>query len=206
MKRVLYVEDNSVTRILVRRQLAPVAEILTAASLGEARMMLRGQAFDLVLADVNLPDGNSLDLVTELRSHYSPTQLPIILVSAGMDQRLRIRALHAGANDCFPMPTPWATLIEAVRQMLNHPYVQPNDLGVVAVTWVEGTIDNRFWLYCPELNLRLEGEALDIMRQTMEQRLQGAIAAGAGLPFVSRVRVSERLVEVGAEAGTRVVS
>lgn len=203
MKRLLYVEDNLVTQKLVKRQLDVVGEVCTAASLSAARLMLQEQAFDLVLADVNLPDGNSMDLVLELRTRYSAQQLPVILVSSSMDQRLKARSLQAGANDCFPMPTPWATLLAAVRHMLNHPYVRPNNLGVITATFVEGTANNRFWVYCPELDLRLEGESPEGVRQSMVQRVQRTVARGDTLPFVSRVKLTERLVETygGTEIG-----
>ena len=64
MKSVLVVEDNeslgrSVTHFLRGRGL----DVTHAATLGDAKTHLDGNAFDAVLLDVGLPDGNGLDLI-----------------------------------------------------------------------------------------------------------------------------------------------
>jgi len=188
---------------VVERHLAGLAEVSTGASLNEARERLRDQRFDLVLADVNLPDGNSLDLLMELRRRFTPEQLPVVLVSASMDRRLTIRALQAGANDCFAMPMSLPVLAAAVARMLECAYVRPNDLGAVVVSWLEGTAGDRFWVYCPELDLRLEGAEPEAVRQEMDRRVRASLPATGGLPFVGGVEVGERLIEIAAPGEPR---
>jgi DNA-binding response OmpR family regulator len=196
MKRLLYIEDNPVMQKVVERQLVGLAEICKASTLNEGRLMLLDQKFDLLLADVYLPDGNSLALVWELRRRFTAEQLPIILVSASMDRLLTIRSLQAGANDCFPMPMSMSVLVGAVARMLDRSYVRPNDVGAVVVTCVEGTSGDRCWAYCPELNLRTEGEDSQAVREDMVRRVQSSVVASAVLPFVRGVKVTERLVEI----------
>ncbi len=181
---------------IVERHLIGVGEIRTGGTLEEGRSMLLSQTFDLLLADVNLPDGNSLDLVVELRRRFSTEQLPVILVSASMDRQLTIRSLQAGANDCFPMPMSLPLLAAAVGRMLERPYVRPNDLGAVVVTWVEGTLGDQSWVYCPELNWRLDGACAEAVRDEMVRRVRAALAAKVPLPFVAHVEASERLIEI----------
>lgn len=194
VKRLLYIEDNPVTQRLLQRRLEQVAAVTTATSLAQARELLRGSTFELVIADVNLPDGISLDLVRELRKTHSPLQLPFILVSASMDQLLTVQALRAGANECFAMPTPWATFLAAVQRQLEAPHQRSNDLDAVAVTWVEGAVDDRLWLYSPELDLRLEGPDLELLRRTMSDQVRQALSGRAELPQVRCVQVTQRLV------------
>lgn len=201
MKRVLYIEDNHAMQKVVERHLEGLAEMRMAASLNEARLTLRDHKFDLLLADVHLPDGNSLDLVWELRRRYSADQLPIIMVSASMDRPLTVQSLHVGANDCFAMPIHMTVLVAAVARMLDRPYVRPNDLGSRVVNWVEGTSGDLFWVYCPELNLRLDGEHSEAVREAMIQRVQSSVATGAVLPFVGSVKATERLVEISGPGG-----
>lgn len=200
MKRLLYIEDNRAMQKIVERHLAGLGQISTGSSLGEARSMLRDQTFDLVLSDVNLPDGNSLDLLMELRRRFTTEALPVILVSASMDRRLTIRSLQAGANDCFAMPMALPLLTAAVARMLERAYVRPNDLGAVVVSWVEGTAGDNFWVYCPELNLRLEGTDLEAVRQEMDRRVRAALPPDGVLPSVGHLEASERLIEVAARA------
>ena len=201
MKRLLYIEDSPVTQKLMRRRLEAEAAITVASNLREARGLLAAEPFDLVLADVYLPDGSSLELVRELRTRFSPVECPIILISSAMDQLLQIQCLQAGTNDCFPSPTPWDVLIGAVRRMLESPYVRPTDTQTVAVTFVEGTAGNGFWIYCPELELKLSGENAAALRDQMVKQLRKAIKEGKALPALRSVKVSERVINVTEPSG-----
>jgi DNA-binding response OmpR family regulator len=199
VKQLLYIEDNVVTQKMMRRHLEKIAAVSVAGTLAKARQLLASPKFDLVLADVNLPDGTSLDLVYELRARYSALQLPIVVVSAAMDTLLRAQAFRAGANECFAMPTRWTILLPALEQLLAAPYVGANENGALSVTWVEGKIDNRLWLYCPELDLRLVGTDLETLRSKMAERVRSA-ASEKNLPFVRGAKVTERLVDASPSA------
>ena len=72
--RILLVEDDDLNQQLVRRVLArsgdPVlrsACLVQAASLAEARAALASSTVDVVLLDMNLPDGNGLSLAAEVQ-------------------------------------------------------------------------------------------------------------------------------------------
>ena len=193
-KRILYIEDSLASQWLLKKQLKPVGEITVAASLAEARSLLLEQTFDLVIADWSLPDGEALEFVRELRKRLDATALPVLMVSASMDQMLTAMALRAGANDCFPKPIIWLDLVVAVERMMAAPYVRPIQSGQVPVTWIEGTSNGRWWLYCPEVNFFLDGEDADVIRAKAIQRVREAIEKKSLMPFVSNVRVSQRLV------------
>jgi DNA-binding response OmpR family regulator len=194
MKRILHIEDSLASQWQLKKQLKAVAEIAVAASLAEARSVLHKETFDLVIADWSLPDGDALEFIRELRLRFGATQLPVIMVSVAMDSLLTAMALRAGANDCFPKPIVWLDLVVAVERMLKAPYVRAAQNAQVPVTWVEGTVDGRWWLYCPELDLFLNGEDADVIRNKAVQRARKLIAKGAKIPFVSNVRVAQRLV------------
>ena len=51
---------------------------------------------DLVIADLGLPDGDGVDLIRDLRTW---SQVPVIVLSARSDERDKVRALDAGADD-----------------------------------------------------------------------------------------------------------
>lgn len=197
MKRVLYIEDNPFTQRVVKEHLNQVGEVWVASSLAQGRDLLRQEPFDLLISDVFLPDGNAVDLVRETRSDRSPEQLPIILVSSSMDQLLRSQAFRAGANECFPMPTPWQTLVDCVKNMLEHPYVVSTGQQQLAVTLVQGRIDGQFWVFCPELNLHLAGEDLNALREKALGLVREKAGGGCLIPYVSHVAVSEHLITIG---------
>jgi signal transduction histidine kinase len=100
--RILYVEDNPRDADLVRRSLlggsAPAQQFEVASTLAAARAALvEPLRFDLVLTDLNLPDGNGLELVAEIRQRSLP--LAVVALTSQGDETLVLAALKAGAND-----------------------------------------------------------------------------------------------------------
>jgi len=79
-------------------------DVQTAASLAGAREVLRQSAEDptVVLADMNLPDGNSLDLLEELRQQKAPVEW--VIMSGYGTVPDTVRALRLGALDFVEKP------------------------------------------------------------------------------------------------------
>jgi len=77
---ILYVEDNEYIRQSFAELLAtPERQILSVADGAGAREVLRGQNVNLLMTDINLPDGSGLDVAREaLRQHPG---LPVIVCS-----------------------------------------------------------------------------------------------------------------------------
>ncbi len=99
--KVLLVEDDARDIDLTRRELAraaPHLSLLVATTLGEARALLAESApCDLVLTDLNLPDGSGLQLVAEIRARALPL---VVVVLTGSDSAdAAVAALKAGADD-----------------------------------------------------------------------------------------------------------
>jgi len=100
--RILYVEDNPRDADLVTRSLRrgrdPAQQVDVVSTLAAAReALVEPLRFDLVLTDLNLPDGNALELVAEIRHRGLPAAI-VVLTSQG-DEGLVLAALKAGAND-----------------------------------------------------------------------------------------------------------
>ncbi len=101
--RVLYVEDNALDADLTRRHLrksAPDISLDVVATISEALMRLRANAaqdFDLVLTDLNLPDGEGLALYGQIRARNWP--LPVVVITGLGDDATVSAALRAGASD-----------------------------------------------------------------------------------------------------------
>ena len=99
--RILYVEDDAQDADLVRRALAqsmPEAFVEVVPTQAQARARLGDRAdFDLLLADLNLPDGSGLDLIVEIRAHAWP--LAVVALTSQGDEAVVLAALKAGADD-----------------------------------------------------------------------------------------------------------
>jgi CheY-like chemotaxis protein len=126
--RILLVEDEELNRTLVkavlsRAQIAAVrdAEVLDASSLAVARERLGSEDVDLILLDMNLPDGNGLTLATELaagtvgRGRPRPT---VVAVTASVLPEDRTAALEAGCDGFLDKPYAAADLVATVADHL----------------------------------------------------------------------------------------
>ena len=74
----------------------------TAASVAEAQRMLKAERFDLCLTDMQLPDGDGLDLVQWMQQ-YSPS-VPVAVITAHGNMEIAVRALKLGAFDFVSKP------------------------------------------------------------------------------------------------------
>jgi len=72
---------------------------------------------DLVILDLGLPDGDGLDFITALRA-WSP--LPVIVLSARVEETDKVAALDAGADDYLAKPFGVAELLARVRVTLRR--------------------------------------------------------------------------------------
>jgi DNA-binding response OmpR family regulator len=79
--RILHVEDDPDVRHLVAQALAHTGTIHSAATLAEAKTELAQFEFDVVILDMNLPDGSASVLLPQLKNRAGET-IPVIVFSA----------------------------------------------------------------------------------------------------------------------------
>lgn len=94
--RILHVEDDADLRTVIAEQGRHLAEFIGVATLNEARQRLIAGSLDLVLLDLNLPDGNGLELIEEIHRLYPG--LPIVVLSSAelsTEQLSRVEAVLA---------------------------------------------------------------------------------------------------------------
>ncbi|OGK09668.1 MAG: hypothetical protein A2W80_13075 [Candidatus Riflebacteria bacterium GWC2_50_8] len=119
MTRILVIEDEQVIRELLCDNLefdgfVPVA----AASLTEGEKALKLQQPEIVLLDLNLPDGNGAERLKEWRS--AGMSLPVIICTVRDREIDIIKALDAGADDYITKPFRIRELIARVRAVLRR--------------------------------------------------------------------------------------
>jgi DNA-binding response OmpR family regulator len=101
--RLLLIEDDSViAHELSLRWRARDWAVLHCASLAEAEQALRDGAFDLVVLDRGLPDGDGLDWLQRLRTRDRLT--PVLVLTARDRVADRVEGLQAGADDYLVKP------------------------------------------------------------------------------------------------------
>lgn len=73
---------------------------------------------DLVLLDIMMPGISGMDLLKELRSHESTRHLPVIILTAYVDEDIKHQALELGANDFLNKPIDPLEMLPRVRNLL----------------------------------------------------------------------------------------
>lgn len=103
LPKVLLVEDDpQISKVLSMNLSLSGYGVFTADTVNEARHKLGLDRFEIILLDVNLPDGNGIDLCHEVRS--SGVETPILFLSARTDEETVVRAMNIGAEDYIRKP------------------------------------------------------------------------------------------------------
>ena len=119
---VLLIEDDRELRATLRDALQVEGyRVVASASLADARAVLaapgRREAFDIVLLDLGLPDGDGDTLLAELRRERGT---PVIVISARPGDDHKVRLLDGGADDYLVKPFSLAELLARMRVALRH--------------------------------------------------------------------------------------
>ncbi|SDQ91326.1 sigma-54 dependent transcriptional regulator [Pseudoxanthomonas sp. CF125] len=114
-RSALIVDDERDIRELLTLTLGRMGlRIDTAANLGEAREHLSRNTYDLCFTDMNLPDGNGIELVGDISRLYPRT--PVAMITAFGNVELAVEALKAGAFDFVSKPVD----ISVLRGLVKH--------------------------------------------------------------------------------------
>ena len=116
---ILIVEDNAAnlllaTSVLERAQM----DVVSAATVQQARGLMRSAPPDLVLMDVMLPDGDGLELTRELKTSPGTSSTPIVALTARAFKADEEAAAAAGCDGFISKPVDTRTLAEQVRRFL----------------------------------------------------------------------------------------
>ncbi|GAA5001848.1 sigma-54 dependent transcriptional regulator [Acinetobacter puyangensis] len=111
----LIVDDEEDLRLLMQMTLSRLGvDCVTAENVQTAKQQLKQHQFQLCLTDLNLPDGNGIELVQYINQQYS--QLPVAVISAYGNMDVAISALKAGAFDFVSKPIQQLQL----KNLLEH--------------------------------------------------------------------------------------
>ena len=96
---ILVVEDSATVREVERHMLEQAGYRVTTAVNGvEGFNKLRGEHFDLIISDIDMPRMNGIEMITKIRANDKYSQIPIIVVSYKDREQDRVVAMDAGAN------------------------------------------------------------------------------------------------------------
>ena len=117
-KKALIVDDEPDIRELLEITLGRMGiETLSAKDLTSAKALLQNNEFDFCMTDMNLPDGNGIELVQHINSNFP--QVPVAMITAHGSIDSAVEALKAGAFDFVSKPVNLELLRSLVDTALN---------------------------------------------------------------------------------------
>jgi DNA-binding response OmpR family regulator len=153
--RLLLIDDDARLSSMVGDYLRNSGfQVETAGSLEAGRALLGGEAFDALVLDLMLPDGDGLDLCRELRGNVRTRQLPLLMLTARGEPMDRIVGLELGADDYLPKPFEPRELLARVKALLRRAAPQPANDDVLRFGRLEVDLGARV--------ARLDGQVCDL--------------------------------------------
>src|SRR4029078_3113825 len=134
---ILVVEDEPEIRRFLRSSLGAEGYKVVESPAGQRGALYAGMHKpDLVIIDLGLPDMDGVEVIRRIRE-WSP--MPILVLSARVQERVKIEALDAGADDYVTKPFGMGELLARVRVALRHAVGPGSGQGVLALE--EAAID-----------------------------------------------------------------
>ncbi len=119
-RHVLVVDDDPTFLLLASETLERSGfKVTVAATVKEATAALAAVAPDMVLLDVDLPDGSGFDICRRIRSARLNSDVPVFLVTGHDDTASIEAAYEAGATDFIHKPVLWPTMPQRLDFMLR---------------------------------------------------------------------------------------
>lgn len=120
MKNILIIEDDKKLNDGIRLALLEEKmNFFQTYNLTDGMKIIKSKSIDLVLLDINLPDGNGIDFLKKLREY---SNIPVILITVNNMELDIITGLEAGANDYIAKPFSLMVLRARVAVQLRNQY------------------------------------------------------------------------------------
>ncbi|PYE48053.1 response regulator transcription factor [Paenibacillus barcinonensis] len=189
MQRILLVEDDENFVFGIEYTLSNEGyEVTHAGSLKEARNALAQTEMNIILLDINLPDGTGYELCKEIRRK---SQVPIIFLTALDEETNVVAGLDLGADDYMTKPIRTKELLSRMKAVLRR-HSRPEQGANSSNIWTSGEFEVRV----------LEGVVLknkkEVLLTTLEFRLLLMLMSHPK-QICSRASLLEKLWDVSGE-------
>lgn len=164
--KILIIEDDKALADGLCRALSTGGcETESCGNLKKTRDVLDVRSFDLILLDINLPDGSGLDFLKELKAKSS---VPVIMLTANDMEADVVVGLEAGADDYVTKPFSLAVLRARVNaQLRKHSFF--SDSHPVQLDKYSFEFD-RMEFFCDGVSVELSKTEQKLLRILIENR------------------------------------
>ena len=182
-KRIAVVDDEAdileLVSIHLDRAGFDVMEYENAAAFLDA---LKTDVPDLVILDLMLPDVHGMEVCRMIRSSDTAADLPIIMLTAMVDEPDRVAGLEVGADDYVAKPFSPRELVARVKAVLRRSSTEKSDRNII-------TVNDAIIIDIARYAVHVEGVKIDLT--STEFKLLQALARGRG-----RVLSRSRLLDI----------
>lgn len=186
MKRILIIEDDrDLNQGLCLALQNSAHQIVSCFDLQSGRRVLAEQTVDLILLDINLPDGNGLTFLQELRKGSA---VPVILLTANDTEMDVVIGLEHGADDYITKPFSLAILRARVSAQLRR--AEQTDTAHNRI------VLDQFVFDFDRMKFQKEGQLIELSK--IEQKLLRLLVENKGVTL-SRAMLVDRIWTDGAE-------
>lgn len=118
MPKILVVDDSPTMRNLVQSALEVDGHFVTTAEDGQDGLEKFGEMKpDLIVADVNMPRLNGIEMITAIRRHTNNSKVPVVVLTTETSEDMKGKIRDAGANAWIAKPFEDDVLCNVVRKM-----------------------------------------------------------------------------------------
>jgi len=118
--KILFIEDNFRLSELIKKNLETDKFIVDVANtLEDAQNNLASYNYDLIILDLNLPDGSGEDFLIKIRK--KKYKIPVIILTANSNFDVKIKNLNLGADDFLTKPFKHEELVARIHAILRRP-------------------------------------------------------------------------------------
>jgi len=117
--RILVADDEIDLRRFLADELSKRNQVIEARDGIEAYELAKQYEPDLILLDYMMPDKNGMEVCREIRENQRLMHIPIIMLTARADERIKIECLKSGASDFLPKPFALAELKLRVQSQIE---------------------------------------------------------------------------------------
>lgn len=118
--KILIIDDDEALSGIMKDMLEDYDyDVELSYSVDDAFTVLTDRKYDLILLDINLPDGDGFEICRELRK---VSTVPIIFASAKTSEDDRVRGFEEGGDDFLPKPYSMKELLVRVNALIRRTY------------------------------------------------------------------------------------
>ncbi len=195
--RVLVVDDTPINLELVATAVRSFGYHVIEAHNGiEALELLGQQNVDLVLLDYLMPDMSGLEVLKEIRKHYSALDLPVIIVTGFYDANIIVEALQNEATDYINKPFEYEVLKARMQVHLHKKAVEQQLLQAKIRAEEVNRAKSNFVSFVSH-EIRTPISSIIGFSSLLQHALQGANAPAQHIEHLSRIKAAgERLLKI----------